>query len=141
MLKKPMKNGFKVAISIFILSGFAFSFEAIAADQLNNENSYLAIQDAHQENPNSTKQQNPNVPSANSEIPEKTVVFDFVEENKQRNEREDILITPTQKLTLKNNSAINSNAKPQDKVDSENQSSILSFNLMLNLLYKFKTRE
>ena len=136
-----MKNEFKVVLLIFIFSGTAFSFQANAVDQNSHESSWLALQDAHQENPNSTKQQNPNTPSANNEVAEKTVSFDFVEENKLKNEREDILITPNQKLTLKNNPSVNSNSKNIDKVDSENQSSILSFNLMLNLLYRFKTSD
>lgn len=136
-----MKNEFKVVLLIFIFSGSAIAFQANAIDQNSNESSWLALQEVHQENPNSTKQQNSNTPSANSEVLEKTLVFDFVEESKLKNEREDILITPNQKVTLKNiPPAINSN-KPQEKVDNGNQSSILSFNLMLNLLYKFKTSD
>lgn len=141
MLNNPMKNEFKVVLLIFIFSGSAIAFQANAIDQNSNESSWLALQEEHQENPNSTKQQNPNTPSANSEVVEKAVVFDFVEESKLKNERDDILITPNQKVTLKNiPPAINSN-KPQEKVDNGNQSSILSFNLMLNLLYKFKTSD
>jgi trehalose/maltose hydrolase-like predicted phosphorylase len=139
MLKKPMKNEFKVVLLIFIFSGTAFSFQVNAEDQSSRESSWLAIQETHQENPNSTKQQNPNTPASNSEVSEKSVSFDFVEENKLKNEREDILITPNQKLTIKNTPTSNTSTKNQEKVESENQSSILSFNLMLNLLYRFKT--
>ncbi len=138
-LKIPMKNEFKVVLLTFIFSGTVIAFQASADVQSSRESSWLMLQEAHQENPNSTKQQTPNSPAANSEAAEKTVVFDFIEENKQKNEREDLLITPNQKIIIKSNPSVIRTTKPQEKVEAESQSSILSFNLMLNLLYKFKT--
>jgi len=134
-----MKNEFKVVLLTFIFSGTVIAFQASADVQSSRESSWLMLQEAHQENPNSTKQQTPNSPAANSEAAEKTVVFDFIEENKQKNEREDLLITPNQKIIIKSNPSVIRTTKPQEKVEAESQSSILSFNLMLNLLYKFKT--
>ena len=136
-----MKNEFKVVLLIFMFSGVGFVFQANAEDQNAHESSWLALQEAHQENPNSAKQQNPNTPSSNNETSEKSVVFDFVEENKQKNEREDLLITPNQRLILKNTPSSTNNSKNVEKAEPESQSSILSFNLMLNLLYKFKTSD
>jgi hypothetical protein len=140
MLKKSIFG--LIAGSMFMaVDAFAIQDASIwiTSDIINQENPVV-----NQEGPNNkpNSQYNPSSTTQTEENTEKVVVFDFIEENRNvRNERDEILITPNQKLLIISSPFSNNPPKVQPKTEDPNQPSILSFNLFLNLLYKFKTSE